>query len=271
VTLPTDEPAGFRGPLAATAILPASRRLPGAQKSSGSASEYSTDANPLARLAGWAYRDASSEKLAIARECLARELPAGESVSLATLARASGPALESAKANFVLYVRRNIEQYFRIRQSAQDAVAAYSATVGASVADLTGELVGNLYRTVGVLAAALLAGLLQPSVSLGVLRLATAIYALYMAFLLAVTLRATRDRFHLERDALADRLAAMPELSASERARLSVPAQAADAHFRHYFALSLGIYATLCLLSLLLFALLWTPLAPALSLPRPKP
>jgi hypothetical protein len=132
-------------------------------------------------------------------------------------------------------------------------------------------LVGNLYRTVGVLAAALLAGLLQPSVSVSVLRLATGIYALYMAFLLAVTLRATRDRFRLERDALAARLLAMPELSASERARLSVPTQAADAHFRHYFALSLAIYAALGLVSLLLFVLLWTPLAPALSLPHPKP
>ncbi len=49
------------------------------------------------------------------------------------------------------------------------------------------------------------------------------------------------------------------------------PSRAADAHFRHYFALSLGIYAALGVISLLLFALLWTPLAPALSLPRPKP
>ncbi len=255
----------------ARATVPSRRLRVDANEPHDNASERPDDPNALARLAAWAYRDASSEKLAIARECLARELPAGESVSLATLEHAAGPALESAKANFVLYVRRNIEQYFRIRQSALDAVAAYSATVRASVADLTGEVVGNLYRTVGVLAAALLAGLLQPSVSLSVLRLATGIYALYMAFLLAVTLRATRDRFHLERDALAARLAAMPELSASERARLSIPAQAADAHFRHYFALSLGIYAALGLISLLLFALLWTPLAPALSLPRPKP
>ncbi|HEX6820300.1 MAG TPA: hypothetical protein VF120_18125 [Ktedonobacterales bacterium] len=279
VTLPSDDSADATSSVAEDTLGPGSvararvpsRRLWDAREPSDIANGTSDDPRTLARLAAWAYRDASSEKLAIARECLARELPAGETVSLATLERAALPALESAKANFLLYVRRNIEQYFRVRQSAQDAVAAYAATVRTSVGDLTGEVVGNLYRTVGVLAAALLAGLLQPSVSLSVLRLATGLYALYMAFLLAVMLRATRDRFRLEREALATRLAAMPELSASERGRLSLPARAADAYFRHYFALTLGIYAALGIISLLLFALLWTPLAPALSLPHAKP
>ncbi len=231
-------------------------------------SPVSSATRAIARLAAWAYRDASSEKLLIARECLARELPAGVEVSLAQVDQAAVPALEAAKANLVLYVRRNVEQYFKVRQAAQDAVAAYGETVRKAVGDLTGDVVDNLYRTVGVLAGVLVAGLVQPAASLAVLRLASALYAVYIVFVLGVLLRARHDRFHLEQAALSERLAAMSELTEAERARLSAPARSAEAHFRHYIAIAASIYAALGLVSLLLFILLWTPLAPSLTLPH---
>jgi hypothetical protein len=222
----------------------------------------------IARLAAWAYRDASSEKLSIARECLARELPAGMEVSLAQVDQAAVPALEASKANLVLYLRRNVEQYFKVRQAAQDAVASYGETVRKAVGDLTGDVVDNLYRTIGVLAGVLVAGLVQPAASLGVLRLASVLYAVYIGFVLGVPLRARHDRFHLEQAALSARLGAMSELTEAERARLSAPARSAEAHFRHYFAVAAGIYGALGLVSLLLFILLWTPLASSLTLPH---
>ena len=40
------------------------------------------------------------------------------------VSRAAGQALEAAKANLTLYVRRNIEQYFHLRETAQEAIAA---------------------------------------------------------------------------------------------------------------------------------------------------
>jgi hypothetical protein len=225
----------------------------------------------LARLAAWAYRDASSEKLLIVRECLARELPAGGTITLTALGDAAGPALEAAKANLVLYVRRNIERYFTARQAAQDAVAAYAETVRKAVGDLTGDVVDNLYRTVGVLAGVLVAGLLQPALSLGVMRAAALLYALYVAFVLGIAVRARRDRYRLERRALAARLAALSELTEAERARLGVPASEADAYFHTYFRLAVGVYVVLGLLALVFFVLLWTPLAPSFSLPHVAP
>jgi hypothetical protein len=244
---------------------PASCRL---DITSGSDQRASQSRGLLARLAAWAFRDCSSAKLLIARECLARELPAGGTVTLADLESAAGPALEAAKANLVLYVRSNIEQYFAVRQRAQDAVAAYAETVRKGVGDLASDAVDNIYRTVGVLAAALLAGLLQPSASLGALRLACGLYAIYVAFVLGVVLRSRFDRLRLERAALADRLAAMPELTSTERDRLCAPARAAEHHFHHYFWLASGLYAALGILALVLFVLLWTPLAPSLVLPH---
>lgn len=249
----------FAGPRPASCLLPTEPPQHLAQERTGGG---------LVRLAAWAYRDASSEKLAIARECLARELPAGGEVSLGDLDRAALVALEASKANFVLYLRRNVEHYFKARQAAQDAVATYAETVRKAVADLSGEMVDTLYRTVGVLAGVLLAGLLQPAASLGVLRLATALYAVYIAFVLGVPLRARYDRFRLEHAALGERLATMSELTETERARLRKPAVEAEAFFRHYFAVVAAIYAALGLVALLLFILLWTPLAPSLTLPH---
>jgi hypothetical protein len=225
----------------------------------------------LARFAAWAYRDASSEKLLIARECLARELPVIATVGLAALAAAAATALEAAKANLVLYVRRNIERYFKARQAAQDTVAAYAETVRRAVGDLTGDVVDHLYRTVGVLAGVLLAGLLQPALSLPVVRWATLLYALYIAFVLGIAVRARRDRYRLERRAFAARLAALAELTETERAGVRAPASEADAYFRTYFRLAVGVYVALGVLALTCFVLLWTPLAPSLTLPHLVP
>ncbi len=147
-------------------------------------------------------------------------------------------------------------------------MAAYGETVRKAVGDLTGDVVDNLYRTIGVLAGALVAGLVQPAASLAVLRLASALYAVYIGFVLGVLLRARHDRFHLEQAALSERLGVMSELTEAERVRLSAPARSAEAHFRHYFAVAVGIYGALGLVSLLLFILLWTPLAPSLTLPH---
>jgi hypothetical protein len=218
----------------------------------------------LARLAGWAYHGGASEALIIARECLARELKPGAAHSLAEVAQAAGPALEAAKANLTLYVRRNIDQYFRLRETAQEAVAAYSDSVRKAVSDLTGTIVDDAYRIVGVLAAAVIAGIVQPDLTLFALRVATALFVLYIAFMLGVVLRARWERFTLEKQALRERLDGMPELTESERAQIQRPSVESDAYFARYYHWSFWIYLTLGVLAALAFLLLWTPLASAL-------
>jgi hypothetical protein len=218
----------------------------------------------LTRLASWAYHGGASEALIIARECLARELKPGAAHSLAEVAQAAGPALEAAKANLTLYVRRNIDQYFRLRETAQEAVAAYSDSVRKAVSDLTGTIVDDAYRIVGVLAAAVIAGIVQPDLTLFALRVATALFVLYIAFVLGVVLRARWERFTLEKQALHERLDGMPELTESERAQIQRPSVESDAYFARYYRWSFWIYLTLGVLAALAFLLLWTPLASAL-------
>lgn len=230
------------------------------------------DPRPLVRLCAWAYDNdnASPDKLAIARECLARELPHGEDVSLAGVESAAAGALEAAKANLTLYLRRNTEQYFSIRQKALDAVTTYTAAVRKSVSDLTGEVVDNVYRTAGLLVGVVIAGLIQPSFSLGVARLAALVYTAYIAFLVAFFMRARWRRFELERAGLEQHLAALPELGPSERDSLRRQPADAEAYFTSYFRRAWWIYVGLGAASLLIFLLLWTPLASLMGLPHSR-
>jgi hypothetical protein len=218
----------------------------------------------LARLAAWAFHSGASEALIIARECLARELRPGASVELSGVAQAAGLALGAAKANLTLYVRRNIEQYFRLREAAQEAVATYSDGVRKAVSDLTGTIVDDAYRIVGVLAAAVIAGVIQPDLTLFALRVATALFALYIGFVLAIVLRARWERFALEKQALRERLDGMPELTEGERVQIQRPSAESDAYFTRYYRWSRWIYLALGVFALLAFLLLWTPLAGAL-------
>lgn len=228
--------------------------------SDGAISEPDTATGALARLADWAYQHASPDTVIIARECLARELPPGGEVTLAQLERAAGPALDAALANFALYVRGTTDRYFAARQSAQDAVAAYAETVRSAVADLTADVVDNVYRTVGLLVGVVVAWLLAPRASPVVVRLAAVLYTLYVAFVIIFVLRARSDRYALERAALATRLSAMTELTEAERTHLASPATAADAHFSRYFRASLVIYGVLLVAGLVTCLVVFTSL-----------
>ncbi|HEY7850160.1 MAG TPA: hypothetical protein VIC27_08850, partial [Ktedonobacterales bacterium] len=248
----------FAGVRPATCILaaPADSRAPKpAETTIGEAGETA-----LARLADWATRRATVDTLIIARECLARELPPGRVVSLAEVAHAAVGALEAAKANFTLFVRGQTDRYFAARQTAQDAIAEYAEVVRKAVSDLTSDVVDNVYRTVGLLAAVVIAGLIQPAISPLLALLASILYMGYIAFVIYFLLRARADHFTLEQAALTARLGEMSELTATERQRIRAPATSADAYYQRYMARSRRIYAVLLALGAV-FALVFLVVA----------
>lgn len=225
----------------------------------------------MARLAAWAYHHASADKLAIARECLAHELPPGAQVTLSGLEDAASGALEAAKANLTLYLRHNTAQYFELRQQALELVTSYAASVRKAVSDLTSEVVENVYRTIGLLIGVVIAGLIQPRLALAVQQVAAGIYIMYLLFLVYYLLDSKRRRFELESSDLQIHLGAMLELSERERALLRTEAGGADQYFWKYFNLSRFIYLALAAASLLYLLLLFTPLAVHLPLLSPLP
>lgn len=204
----------------------------------------------LARLADWATRRGTVDTLIIARECLARELPPGRALSLADVEEAAVDALEAAKANFTLFVRGQTDRYFAARQTAQEAVATYAEAVRKAVSDLTSDVVDNVYRTVGLLAAVVIAGLIQPTSSPVLALVASILYTGYITFVVYFLLRARDDHFTLEQAALTARLAEMTELTTAERQRISAPATSADAYYRRYMARTRRIYIALMALGI---------------------
>lgn len=223
----------------------------------------------LARMAAWAYGGvgaSAGERLVVARECLARELPAGRNVTLAELGGASGTALEAARANLAILRRGQTERYFQSRQAALDAVAVYAEGVRAAGSALASDVVENVYRTVGLLVAVGIAALLQPASSLLVVRVAAMLYTAYVGFVLVFYLRSRQDRQSLDRAGFERRLGATRELSPSERRVLTLPASEADVYFARYLARARAIYWGLIVAGALLTILLLTPLTG--SLPR---
>lgn len=219
----------------------------------------------LVALAGWAYRDASPDRLAIAREALAAELPAAGKVTLGGLSAAAPQALATAHANLTLYLKGATERYFQVRRAAQEAITSYAESTRKAVSDLTSDVVDNAFKTVGLIVGVAIARLIQSSVSLPLAALGAALYSAYIIFSMWYLLRARFDRYTLERQALDAALDAMNELSNSERERLRAPALQADTHFERYYRLTWRIYATLAVLGGLLFALLFLPAVQALA------
>ena len=232
----------FAGARPATCVLSATN--------TNTNTNLSTTGAALARLAEWAIRRGTVDTLIIARECLARELPAGRVLALADVEQVAVDALEAAKANFTLFVRGQTDHYFAARQTAQEAVDNYAETVRKTVSDLTSDVVDNVYRTVGLLAAVVIAGLIQPPSSPVLALVASILYTGYIAFIIYFLLRARDDHFTLEQAALTARLAEMSELTTAERQRIREPATSADAYFRRYMARTRRIYFALMALGI---------------------
>lgn len=237
----------------------------GARRGADSRPAVEQDSAPLIALVDWAYRDASPDRLAIARDALGRELPVATDVTLAGVAAAAKPALAAARANLALYLRGSAERYFQARAAAQAAISAYAEATRKAVTDLTSDVVDNLFKTVGLIAGVVIAGLIQPSASRPVATVAAALYTIYVIFIMWYLLRARHARYELERRALYATLEAMSELTRDERRVLRAPAYAASQHFDHYYRLTWRVYLALVVLGVLALVAIQTPLWHALA------
>lgn len=257
-------------------IRPATLRLdlatPPVAPVSGASQERDEEPDALIALVDWAYRDASPDRLAIARDALGRELPVAAETTLEGVRAAAAPALSAARANLTLYLRGATERYFQLRGVAQAAINSYADATRKAVTDLTSDVVDNLFKTVGLIAGVIIAGLIEPTASRPVAAFAAALYIAYVVFIMWYLLRARYARYALERRALSATLEAMSELTGDERRKLRAPAAQASAHFERYYRLTWRIYLTLAILGVVVFILILTPLWPVIApLPAATP
>jgi hypothetical protein len=228
-------------------------------KASETESELDEASDPLVALADWAYHDASPDRLAIARDALGRELPVAAEISQEAARAVAANALSAARANLTLYLRGAAERYFQLRATALAVINDYAAAVRKAVSDLTSDVVDNLFKTVGLIAGVVIAGLIAPSASRPVAAFACLLYVAYVVFIIWYLLRARYARFELERRGLVVTLNAMSELTPEERRRLRAPAVQSSNHFERYYRLTLWIYIGLAIAGGIVFLLILTP------------
>lgn len=208
----------------------------------------------ISELARWAYAQPSAERLLIARESLACELPPGGIVALQELDTTAAGALDAARANLAMYLRRSTKQYFQVRQQAVDAVHTYAKSVRKSIADLTTDLVNNLFKTGSLLVGILIANLVNPAATVEVRRFAAAAYVVYLGFILCYVMPARWHRYQREAESVGKELDVISELGSSERKRIRQIATADDDDFETYFWRTVIGYAVMCFFGIVFIA-----------------
>jgi hypothetical protein len=103
--------------------------------------------------------------------------------------------LGAAKSNFQIYLRRSVEMYFDKRLKVSEFIQKFSEETGASVSALTSELINNLYKTVGLILAVIIAALVDPKQTPPVVYWTSLLYLIYIGFIFSYLLPAAYFRF----------------------------------------------------------------------------
>lgn len=131
------------------------------------------------RLYQFAYEGRTRDKLEIVRRTLDHW-----SRDAGSLFEHAGQALGAAVENHSRYLLQHVAEYFETKRQMQDYLQEVLVEMENTTLSLTREVTETSYKTVGVIVAAALAGLLEPEIS----RLAAAFASLLVALYMAVNL-----------------------------------------------------------------------------------
>ncbi len=214
----------------------------------------SQDPAGLMALFAWAYENSSSDKLTIARQIITYQLGDDPLQNFQRLGSRAADILQNAKNNFQYYLRKNVEDYFAKRFKLVELVEKFSENAGEVVSKLTSDLIGDLYKTVGVILGVVVAALISPGAARPVIFWTSLLYLFYVLFILLyalpfVYLRFTGSIRHYESDKKEMRgVLSEEEILAAEDKSY----RRAVWLFRVYFALTNAVYAVLASLAYLI-------------------
>jgi hypothetical protein len=150
---------------------------------------------PIYKLFTWAYENTSSDKLEIMRQIISLQLEHNTTDNYTILRERAADMLGAAKSNFQIYLRRSVEMYFDKRLKVSEFIQKFSEETGASVSALTSELINNLYKTVGLILAVIIAALVDPKQTPPVVYWTSLLYLIYIGFIFSYLLPAAYFRF----------------------------------------------------------------------------
>lgn len=155
----------------------------------------SSDLGSILRLFSWAYESQSTDKLGIVRQVATLMLSDQPEDNYLLLATKAVEMRSIAVANFRLFLKRSVEQYFDKRLRVSEYLRDFSEEASSAVTKLTGGLVDNLYKTVGVFIGVAIAALLNANYTEVVATIAAALYFVYLLFILVYWMPSVRKGF----------------------------------------------------------------------------
>ena len=221
-------------------------------------SEPNADCASIYNLFQWSYENSSSDKLGIVRQIISLQLGDSDSSrNYGSLLHKANDILGASKSNFRLYLRRSVELYFSKRLEISRYIQKFSDAMGANVSGLTSDLIGNLYRTVGIIIGVIFTGILDPDYTPTVITLVSMLYVVYILFIMVYMLPATFFKYRNKSQDYHHAIAELHDvLSTEEISRLQGNSfSRAKRLFWGYFGATYFIYALLGATALTFFML----------------
>jgi hypothetical protein len=140
--------------------------------------------NTLYELFIWGYQSFSSDKIDILRQIISLQLGENPRSNFSRLIELSENILISAKSNFHLFLKGNVDRYFEKREQVSEYLQKITEDINKNISDITLELVNNIYKTIGVIIGILIAALVKPISTPVIIRMASFLYFIYILFIL---------------------------------------------------------------------------------------
>lgn len=168
----------------------------------------------LWKLYVFAYETRTRDKLDIARRSLEHW-----SRDIDTLFEHAGQALGVASESHSRYLLQHVAEYFETKRRMQDYVQAVLLEVESATLDLTRTVAETSYKTLGLIAAGAVAGLLKPEVGELAVALSSFIVAVYMGVMLKHYLSGVSDSWEIRQSQFVTRMLSFKEILGRKEVR----------------------------------------------------
>lgn len=213
-----------------------------------------TPAADIVDLFKWSYENHSSDKLGIVRQIISLLLDDQTDDNYMRLTAKAGDILISSKSNFQLFLKRNVELYFDKRLRVSQYLQKFTDEVDKSIAEITTDLIGNLYKTIGLIIGVFIAALIDPAYTPQVALLAAILYLIYLLFILFYWLPSMNTKFCEQVREYDHAVVELQDVLAQDEIK-KLQGEAFDRsrdNFRRYYGVTKAIYIIMAIIAVVL-------------------
>ncbi len=144
----------------------------------------------------WSYENTSSDKLNLVRQVISYSFSEDPENNLTTILDKAADFLTISVNNFQYYLRRNVEEYFEKRLKVFEYLQKFTKETSEAITKITSDLVGDLYKTIGVILGVLITALIDPNVIPTVIHWASFSYIIYILIIILYSLSLVYFKFY---------------------------------------------------------------------------